>query len=125
MSDRDDLGSFLSGMVIGGLIGAAVALLLAPQSGEETRTIIREKSIELKDKAAETAEEARHRAEELSAEARHRAEELATEARHRADDLVKRGQEVYEEQKGRVENVIEAGRKKGETPKDQPSETAG
>jgi gas vesicle protein len=30
-------GSFLAGVVIGGLIGAAVGLLLAPQSGEELR----------------------------------------------------------------------------------------
>ena len=30
-------GSFLAGVVIGGFIGAAVGLLLAPQSGEEFR----------------------------------------------------------------------------------------
>ena len=30
------LGSFLAGMAIGGLIGAAIGLLLAPASGEET-----------------------------------------------------------------------------------------
>jgi gas vesicle protein len=31
------LGSFLAGIAIGGLIGAAVGLLLAPASGEEIR----------------------------------------------------------------------------------------
>jgi gas vesicle protein len=31
------LGSFLAGAVIGGLIGAAVGLLLAPQTGSELR----------------------------------------------------------------------------------------
>ena len=31
------LGSFLAGVLIGGLIGAAVGLLLAPQSGDELR----------------------------------------------------------------------------------------
>lgn len=30
-------GSFLAGVVIGGLIGAAIGLLLAPASGEELR----------------------------------------------------------------------------------------
>jgi gas vesicle protein len=30
-------GSFLAGVAIGGLIGAAIGLLLAPSSGEETR----------------------------------------------------------------------------------------
>ncbi|MDQ2689955.1 MAG: YtxH domain-containing protein [Chloroflexota bacterium] len=31
------LGSFLAGVVIGGLIGAALGLLLAPETGEELR----------------------------------------------------------------------------------------
>ncbi|MGH2446787.1 MAG: YtxH domain-containing protein [Candidatus Limnocylindria bacterium] len=31
------LGSFLAGVVIGGLIGAALGLLLAPQTGDELR----------------------------------------------------------------------------------------
>jgi gas vesicle protein len=30
-------GSFLAGVVIGGLIGAALGLILAPQTGEELR----------------------------------------------------------------------------------------
>ena len=43
MADNDsDIGAFLSGFVIGGLVGAAVALILAPQSGEETRAQIRQ-----------------------------------------------------------------------------------
>jgi gas vesicle protein len=58
MSEQDDFGSFLVGFVVGGLTGAVVALLFAPQSGEETRTVIKEKGIELRDKASQTAEEA-------------------------------------------------------------------
>ncbi len=38
MSNRgDDTGAFLAGFVIGGLVGVAVAFILAPQSGEQTR----------------------------------------------------------------------------------------
>ncbi|MEN6299414.1 MAG: YtxH domain-containing protein, partial [Anaerolineaceae bacterium] len=82
MSEQDnDFGTFVTGFLIGGLIGAAVALLYAPQSGEETRTIIKEKSIELKDKTTETAEEARLRAEKALEEARARAEAAIQEAR--------------------------------------------
>lgn len=58
MSDRDDgLAAFIAGVFIGGIIGAATMLLLAPQSGEDTRTYIKDKSIELKDKAAVTYED--------------------------------------------------------------------
>jgi gas vesicle protein len=67
MSDNSsEFGSFLAGFLIGGLIGAATALLLAPKSGEETRTIIKTKGIELKDKATETTAELKTRAEEYA-----------------------------------------------------------
>ncbi|MCX8062437.1 MAG: YtxH domain-containing protein [Anaerolineales bacterium] len=123
MSDRDsDFSAFLAGFIFGGLIGAAIALLYAPQSGEETRTIIREKSIELKDKAVESAEEARIRAEKALeearikaekaiAETRQRAEELASLTRERAIELQQRGQEILEEQKTKLGQTIEAGKK--------------
>ena len=92
MSDRDsEFGAFLTGFVVGGLVGAAVSLLFAPQSGEETRAIIKEKSIELKDKAVETVEEAYSRAEAAAKEAKARADEFARIAQERADELMKRG----------------------------------
>ncbi len=129
MSDRDsDLGAFLSGLIIGALVGAATALLLAPQSGEDTRMLIRDKSIELKNQATETAEEARARAEAAAIEARARADELAAQARSRAEELRKRGQEVYEEQRGKIESAIKSGRsaltKKTDETSDTPSEPA-
>lgn len=138
MAENDsEFGSFLAGFVIGGLVGAAVALLLAPQSGEETRTIIKERSIELKDKAVETAEDTRLRAEKALEEARLRAdqareevkvraEELARLTKERATELQQRGQVVLDEQKSRLGSAIEAGKKavercRGEEPPAQPS----
>ena len=88
MSDSgNEFGAFLAGFVIGGLVGAAVALLTTPQSGEETRTLIHDKSIELKDKAVERAETARVKAEAAAAEARARADEIAHMAKERATSL--------------------------------------
>ena len=69
MSERDEFGAFLVGFIVGGLTGAVVALLFAPQSGEETRALIKDKSIELRDKAQVTAEEAYARAEQLATDA--------------------------------------------------------
>lgn len=63
MSSQNKGGSFLAGLFIGGVVGAGVALLLAPQSGEETRLQIRDKSFELKDGATESLTEAGHRAQ--------------------------------------------------------------
>ena len=103
-SDSDEFGSFLVGFIVGGLTGAVVSLLFAPQSGEETRALIRDKSIELRDRAADTAEEALSRAEAAAAEARQRADELAKVARQRADELAK-------EMKARGQDAMEAVRK--------------
>ena len=39
-----DRSSFLTGLVIGAAVGAGLALLFAPASGEETRRIVRKRS---------------------------------------------------------------------------------
>ncbi len=103
-SDSDEFGSFLVGFIVGGLTGAVVSLLFAPQSGEETRALIRDKSIELRDRAADSAEEGLARAEAAAAEARARADELAKIARQRAEDLAK-------ELRARGEDAVEAVKK--------------
>ena len=103
-SDSDEFGSFLVGFIVGGLTGAVVSLLFAPQSGEETRALIRDKSIEIRDMAADTAEEALARAEAAAAEARQRADELTKVARQRAEDLAA-------EMKVRGQDAVEAVRK--------------
>jgi gas vesicle protein len=76
MSNRDEIGTFAIGFLVGGLTAAVVALLFAPQSGEETRELIKEKTIELRDQAQQTAEEAMARAEAIAKEARTRGDEL-------------------------------------------------
>jgi len=48
----------LSGLLIGGLIGAGTALLFAPQSGEKTRSTIQNKTVELRDRTAEGVKDA-------------------------------------------------------------------
>jgi gas vesicle protein len=113
-SDRDEFGAFLVGFIVGGVAGAVVSLLFAPQSGEETRALIRDKSIELRDRAAETAEDALARAEAAAAEARTRAEELARQARSRAEELAR---EVRTRGEGALDAVRKSTAKKpgGET----------
>jgi gas vesicle protein len=100
MSDRDEFGAFLVGFIVGGLSGAVVALLFAPQSGEETRALIKDKSIELRDRAQISAEEAIARAEAVAADARARADELAKQLRDRGqvvvDDVRERGKSAME-----------------------------
>ena len=106
MSDRDEFGAFLIGFIVGGLTGAVTALLLAPQSGAETRVMIKEKAIELKDKTATTVDEAFHEAEKAALEARAKFDELASKTREQAVELSKKGQVLLEEQRAKISEVI-------------------
>jgi gas vesicle protein len=49
---------FLTGLLVGGLIGAGTMLLFAPQSGKKTREQIRLKGIELRDQTTGAFEDA-------------------------------------------------------------------
>lgn len=63
-----DSGLLLGGMLVGALLGAAGALLLAPQSGKETRQQIKEKLSELEKEMKETQEKLKTKGGELKDE---------------------------------------------------------
>jgi len=65
-----DLRGFASGLVIGGLAGTAIAFLTAPQSGRKTRAQIRQKTLELRDQAADQIDDAWQQAEDTVRRAR-------------------------------------------------------
>ena len=76
MAEKNYGADFIAGFLVGALVGAAAALLLAPQSGEETRDLIRERGIELG-----------HRADELSMEARKKAEDFQIQVKQATSEM--------------------------------------
>jgi len=74
-------------------IGAAVALLFAPQSGEETRKQIAEKAQEGKDYVASKGREIRKQAEELVDQGK----ELVSKQKARLADALESGKQVARE----------------------------
>jgi gas vesicle protein len=88
--------SYWKGLLFGGLIGAGLALLSAPRSGQETRWMLREKGVELKEKALTAAEEARLRAEEM-----------ARMGAERATELKERSQSFLDTQKTTLQSTVE------------------
>lgn len=62
MSEQDsgfNAGTILLSFFFGGLIGAGVALLIAPKTGEETRRMIKELAEEVKEKAGDYIDQAK------------------------------------------------------------------
>ena len=88
MSNQNRDGLFFAGLVIGGLVGASLALLLAPQSGEETRDQIRDKSLELKDGAVEGLTEAGHRVQAQAEVWQEKGQEVAKAVNRSKDSIV-------------------------------------
>jgi len=112
---NDDFGTFLIGFIVGGISGAIAALLLAPQSGEETRGMIKDKTIELRDQAATTVEETLEKAEKAANEAVKKAETLLDQAKTKAAQVAEQGQVVLEETKTKAAKAVK-GAVKGDKP---------
>jgi len=127
MSDSNDFGNFFAGFIMGGLVGAAVALLLAPQSGEETRAIIKDKSIELKDKAVEYSQDAKVRAEQAMLDARTKVGAAIDDLRVRTDEYARATKERIAGIQPTGPVVLEEQKVPFEAPKasDKPSAAAG
>src|SRR4030043_2191566 len=81
-------GSLILAFFIGGLVGAGVALLLAPQPGREARQKIKELAEEAKEKAAEYAEQ----------------------VKGKVTSTVGKGKELFEEKKSLITTAVEAGK---------------
>ena len=87
-NDRNDAAGYLGWFFLGGMIGAAAALLMAPKTGRETRELLTERGNEVAK----------------------RAQEMATEAQGRAGEWFDKSRELFEEQTQRLMTAFEAGK---------------
>jgi gas vesicle protein len=87
---KDNSGSLMVAFVVGALTGAAVALLFAPQSGEETREMLGQKAREGKAKAREAMEQGR---------------EFYRSQRENLVTAVERGRDAFQQARERGEQV--------------------
>jgi gas vesicle protein len=86
---------FATGLAIGALAGAALAMVLAPQSGEDTRDLLVAKAREAGERARDTADDAN----DLLARGRR----VVAEARARIDDAVAEGKDAADHQRSTLE----------------------
>jgi gas vesicle protein len=88
------IGTLFIGILIGGLVGTGVALLAAPQTGEQTRTMLRERGVDLRNRASSTVQDTRVKAEDVITKVRSRAEELTGRFSSRREEALDQSEMV-------------------------------
>ena len=118
----DSISTRLTYLLIGGGIGAVIALLFAPKSGQELRGDIadatrkgidksREAAQQLGDRAGEYYEATRDRASEFYSQASERASDLYTHAAERVGEVAQTARETASRKTSTVAAAIDAGKK--------------
>ncbi len=91
----------IASLLIGGIIGAGVALLYAPQSGRATRAMIRSKGVELKERAAEEVNLTR-------AQAVGKVNRMTRQIRSQASQFSHQLQDMVEDQQAALKETVSA-----------------
>jgi gas vesicle protein len=117
-----EFGAFLAGFVIGGLVGAAVALILAPQSGEQTRHQLVQKGQDLRGTASEYGATYRDTASNYLSEARSRTHTAASNAQERFNIVLDEGKHKLADAKERISHATQ--RTTGDEPAAEDAEQA-
>ena len=90
-------GSVLLSFLLGGLVGAGVALLLAPDSGKETRRKLREVAEDATDRAGDYVED----------------------VKGRVTSAIEKGKDFYQDKKSIIATAVEAGKEAYEREKEK------
>jgi gas vesicle protein len=102
--NESDLGAFLAGFVIGALVGAATAIILAPQSGPATRQQLIDMSHDLRNSADAQAREYRDRANTLISDTRNRAQHLGEQVQDQVRIVLDAGKDEAETAAASLDN---------------------
>ena len=94
----------LSGMLIGGLLGAGTALLFAPKSGEKIREDIQNKTIELRDRTTDTVKD-------TVSQVKSKARQMTSDVIGQARDLTHQGLSALDDQYEKVSQTVNNGKK--------------
>jgi gas vesicle protein len=121
-NDNDNISTRLTYLLIGGGIGAVIALLFAPKSGQELRGDIadatrkgidksRETAQQIGERAGEYYETTRERAGELYNQAATKASEVYTQASEKVGEVAQTARATAARQTSTVAAAIDAGKK--------------
>ncbi|MEP6637593.1 MAG: YtxH domain-containing protein [Acidobacteriota bacterium] len=109
--NSDNISTRLTYLLIGGGIGAVLALLFAPKSGHELRGDIADATRKGIDRSREAATQLGDRAGEYYETTRERASELYSTASEKVGEVARTARETAARQTGTVAAAIDAGKK--------------
>lgn len=107
----ESISTRLTYLLIGGGIGAIIALLFAPKSGQELRGDIADATRKGIDRSREAAQQLGDRAGEYYEATRERASELYSQAADKVTEVAQSAREAAARQTGTVAAAIDAGKK--------------
>jgi gas vesicle protein len=107
----DSISTRLTYLLIGGGIGAVIALLFAPKSGQELRGDLADATRKGIDKSREAAQQLGGRAGEYYEATRERAAEYYTQAADKVGEVAQTAREAASRQSSTVAAALEAGKK--------------
>ncbi len=81
-------GDFLVGLLVGSALGAALGLLYAPHSGDETRDTIKRRGIDIKDSAADVYDQVKDQTTTIASQVKDSATNLASSVKDTATNAV-------------------------------------
>jgi gas vesicle protein len=121
-NDNDNISTRLTYLLIGGGIGAVIALLFAPKSGQELRGDLadatrkgidksREAAQQFGERAGEYYENTRDRAGELYSQAATKATDIYTQASEKVSEVAQTARDTAARQTSTVVAAIDAGKK--------------
>ncbi len=110
-SGDSNVSTRLTYLLIGGGIGAILALLFAPKSGQELRGDIKDATKKGIDRSREAAQQLGDRAGEYYEATRGRAAELYSQAAERVGEVTQTARDAASRQAGTLTAAIDAGKK--------------
>jgi len=96
---------FLSGLFIGALAGAAVAMLVAPQSGDESRDLLYARSRETKGRVQDAADDLAEAVKAFGTEVQSSVAEIIGRGKAIVDDATREGLRAADEQRASLESL--------------------
>lgn len=70
------VGKFLAGFIVGGALGAVAGIILAPQSGEETRDLLSDTSKDVAKRTDKTVKEIQNKADIVVSDLQKKSDEI-------------------------------------------------